>query len=169
MPTIKGSFIILVVLAMVLLVIGSAFPNGINPPRPAKSILVNAVCKHKTNNDEAEVFRAKVKYSDKTNKILELIVEGETEEIEITDISSINSISNSVDSDGFTKATIIRSGYTEKEKVRLKVSANGSKVALVGFDKDGNKESVNISDCKSVSFSSNNTSKHEEHRPVMKK
>ena len=169
MPAIKGRFIALVVLAMVSLGVDSAFSNGINPPRPAKSILVNAVCKYKNNNDETEIFRVKVKYSDRINQQLQLMIEGETEKIEVANITSINSISTSIDSNGFTNATITRSGNSEKEKVKLKVRTNGLKVALVGFDKDGNKESVNISDCKTVAFSSSNTSQHEEHLPVMKK
>jgi hypothetical protein len=168
----KGMVVIIILL--ITITAESAFCNGINPPRPKGSFIVTAVCKERKSNRQHQFLRTRIKYGDKTAKeYMKFQIGDATEQIAASDIESITLNATSIDPDGFIKATLVRTNDSEKTTVMLQVKTSGNNVKLEGFNKDGKKESINLSDCKSIRFTSSNTSNADDsnkdtHRAIMK-
>ena len=155
-----------VIAALVLIVttfsVESAFPNGINPPRPGGGSVVTTMCKERSSSRDLEIYRTKIKYGKRTAKGIRFRVGDTVQLLPLSEVQSIELSGKSADAGGFTKATLVRIDDSEKESVLLEVKRGGKALRLVGFTKGGKAMSVSFAGCKTIRFASGTTGAEEE-------
>jgi len=148
----RSSKVSVIAVAFVLVSVSTAFPNGIDPPRPAGASAVTTVCKDKQNNVKEEIYRTQIKYGNKRTRKIESRIGDKAEQLPLSGIKSITLGGPSAHADGFAKAALVRSDDTEEKKVMIRVSRGDRKLRLSGFRRDGAAVTIDLMSCKSIEF-----------------
>jgi hypothetical protein len=136
------------------LVAVSAFSNGINPPRPKDALIVTAACKDASGNPLRLVKRAQIKEraTAARSQFLQLRIDGATQQLPLSEISTLAFASGAVDRDGFAAAALARHGDDIAVTVAVRVKSGSSRVKLAGFSDSAASIEVDLLKCKRIEF-----------------
>ena len=164
----RSSKVGIVTVAFVLVSVSTAFPNGINPPRPSGASAVTTVCKDQRNNVKEEIYRTRIKYGNKRTNKIESRIGATAEQLPLSGIRSITLGGSKARSDGFVKAALVRSDDPEEKSVLIKVNRGDRKLRLSGFRRDGAAVTIDLMTCKSIEFFPGTAGAEDPGPPVMK-
>jgi len=140
----------LLVLAALLCAENEASANGINPPRPAGGVLVRADCFKKGAGTAVEIYRAQVGKGSRIDQFLEIRMDGETEEMPLGRLRSLQGLDKKKDAAGFVRVLAKKADESDPIKAAVRVSKDGSNVLLIGFKKEGDRTSIKLSECSNL-------------------
>jgi len=143
---------ILIILAYTFLFATAAFSNGINPPRPAESQITSAIFLILNKTTPEKIYRVYIK--DKTSKSdsLTFITDEMSEEIPLSQIQSISFTVNEPNTEGVVQTELKLLDEENPKSSLLVVTKDSHIYKLVGFRENGNKLSIPLTACKTISF-----------------
>jgi len=151
MNQLRQLFIVLITLSY-LLSTKFVFSNGINPPRPQDSIVIEANCTEISSEKIRKFYRVHIDGA-AFPETLNIKVDNFSEHIPVTRINRITFSSNKIDSSGYSSAKLLRQDEDNEQSVSIQVRSKTENITLNGFNSTGEKISVEISKCRVIDFS----------------
>lgn len=149
----KYSILFLLVIApSILLGAGTAFPNGINPPRPKTVSTVRAICAERSSDRRYEIYRARITDGKASSEVLTFRIGPTNQQLDLTQIKAVLLPSKGGDSAGFATVGLVRRDSDKQESALLQVRSKDSKLSLAGFSQTGERIEVELAQCKTIDF-----------------
>ncbi len=151
----RNRLLVLISAMLPWVAIQCANANGINPPRPATTV-VTAICADGSGKQLHKIMRAQVKdrAGSTSTQTVTFRSNDANEQLSIANIKTVALTSKAIDKDGFTSATLTRRHGSSNESGAVRVKSANTNLKLVGFTSAGTRVEVDLFNCKRVEFSS---------------
>ena len=135
---------------VLLLVSSNVQANGINPPRPAGSMVLQAQCNAADGMLGMELYRAQVRVGQATRSTIETRGRDGVVEVPLDRWRTLSGLDGHRDKAGFVQARAAGRDGVEPARVAIRVRKDGQEVELTGFSKAGERVSVPLAKCSEV-------------------
>jgi hypothetical protein len=133
----------------------STMSNGINPPRPVGSTILDAVCKKNSGAEDVELGRVRFVNAGNPAVLYFITSAGDSIEINASELLVIKIEEPKTDEKGFVSAEITTRGLKAKGMLLVKPPKSGLLTQLSGFNKSNERVAIDIPVCATISITQN--------------
>ena len=134
-----------------LLLATEARPNGINPPRPASSTLVQVACERA--EPAAPVVLKRTQLLSGSGR-LDVRTDDGSMALRLMDLRRIDFEPGKTDAHGYLSATLASPKPEPPSRGRIRVVEDGKPITISGFNETGKRVTIALSSCRSIQISS---------------